>query len=176
MRYADLDQLPYVRKVLQEAVRKYGPAWMVTRTATQDVDLGGHRIPEGADVVWSPYLHQHDADYFPQPGLFDPDRWTPERAPATRGSFLAFGDGRRKCIGENFAWSELHIILATVLQLWPRLELTSRPPRAKAVVTVKPDTMTMAFHRMPTPAADNTTTPARRPQPPAPDEPAAASG
>ncbi|MFD5038139.1 cytochrome P450 [Streptomyces sp. NPDC058377] len=47
-----------------------------------------------------------------------------------RGSFLAFGDGRRKCIGENFAWSELQIILATVLQSWPRLELASpSPPR-----------------------------------------------
>ncbi|WOX14811.1 cytochrome P450 [Streptomyces sp. N50] len=143
--HQDLDQLPYSRRVLQEAIRKYGPAWMVTRTAARDVDLGGHRVPRGADVIWSPYLHQHDPDHFPDPDTFDPDRWTPERAPATRGSFLAFGDGRRKCIGENFAWAELQIILATVLRTWPRLELTSRPPRAQAVVTVKPDTMTMAF-------------------------------
>ncbi|MFF7144235.1 cytochrome P450 [Streptomyces nodosus] len=152
LRYEDLDRLPYARRVLQEAVRKYGPAWMVTRTATQDVDLGGHRIPAGADVVWSPYLHQHDPASFPDPEVFDPDRWTPERAPATRGSFLAFGDGRRKCIGENFAWSELQIILATVLQLWPRFDLTSRPPRPQAVVTVKPDAMTMTFRQ----AADGT--------------------
>jgi cytochrome P450 len=150
----DLEHLPYARQVLQEAVRKYGPAWMVTRTATRDIDLGGHRIPEGADVVWSPYLHQHDPDHFPDPDVFDPDRWTPERAPAARGSFLAFGDGRRKCIGENFAWTELQIILATVLQRWKRLELVSRPPRAQAVVTVKPDVMTMAYHdRAAAPAA-----------------------
>ncbi|MFF5303700.1 cytochrome P450 [Streptomyces sp. NPDC013161] len=152
LRHEDLDQLPYSRRVLQEAIRKYGPAWMVTRTAARDVDLGGHRIPGGADVIWSPYLHQHDPDHFPDPDVFDPDRWTPERAPATRGSFLAFGDGRRKCIGENFAWAELQIILATVLRTWPRLELTSRPPRAQAVVTVKPDTMTMAFLRLAGPA------------------------
>ncbi|MFJ5307193.1 cytochrome P450 [Streptomyces sp. NPDC088350] len=145
LRYEDLDQLPYSRRVLQEAIRKYGPAWMVTRTAARDVELGGHRIPRGADVVWSPYLHQHDPDHFPDPDTFDPDRWTPERAPDTRGSFLAFGDGRRKCIGENFAWAELQIILATVLQTWPRFALTSRPPRAQAVVTVKPDEMTMTF-------------------------------
>ncbi|MEV6486110.1 cytochrome P450 [Streptomyces sp. NPDC051576] len=145
LRYDDLDRLPYSRRVLQEAIRKYGPAWMVTRTAARDVDLGGHRIPRGADVVWSPYLHQHDPDRFPDPDAFDPDRWTPERAPAGRDSFLAFGDGRRKCIGENFAWAELQIILATVLRTWPRFELTSRPPRAQAVVTVKPDTMTMVF-------------------------------
>ncbi|MGW3721688.1 cytochrome P450 [Streptomyces sp. NPDC005133] len=146
LRYDDVAQLHYARQVLQEAIRKYGPAWMVTRTAARDVDLGGHRIPEGADVVWSPYLHQHDALYFPDPDTFDPDRWTAERTPAARGSFLAFGDGRRKCIGENFAWAELQIILASILQAWPRFTLTSRPPRAQAVVTVKPDTLTMAYH------------------------------
>ncbi|KUO14680.1 cytochrome P450 [Streptomyces dysideae] len=147
LRYADVDRLPYARQVLQEAIRKYGPAWMVTRTAERDLDLGGHHIPEGADVVWSPYLHQHDPAYFPNPDTFDPDRWEAGRAAAARGSFLAFGDGRRKCIGENFAWAELQIILATVLQIWPAFELTSRPPRPQAVVTVKPDTMAMAYHR-----------------------------
>ncbi|WP_405865065.1 MULTISPECIES: cytochrome P450 [unclassified Streptomyces] len=147
LRYDDLDQLPYTRRVLQEAIRKYGVSWMVTRTAARDIVLGGHLIPEGADVVWSPYLHQHDSSYFPDPDTFDPDRWEEDRVAATRGSFLAFGDGRRKCIGENFAWVELEIILATVLQTWPRFEMTSRPPRAQAVVTVKPDKLAMEFHR-----------------------------
>ncbi|MET7311297.1 cytochrome P450 [Streptomyces sp. NPDC005571] len=146
LRYDDITQLPYARQVLQETIRKYGPAWMVTRTAARDIDLGGHRIPEGADIVWSPYLHQHDTRYFPDPDTFDPNRWTAERAPAARGSFLAFGDGRRKCIGENFAWAELQIILASILQTWPSFTLTSRPPRAQAVVTVKPDTLTMAYY------------------------------
>jgi pentalenene oxygenase len=149
LRYDDLDQLPYSRQVLQEAIRKYGVSWMVTRTAASDVVLGGHLIPKGADVVWSPYLHQHDPSSFPNPDTFDPDRWEADRVAATRGSFLAFGDGRRKCIGENFAWVELQIILATVLQLWPRFEMTSRPPRAQAVITVKPDALAMEFHADP---------------------------
>ncbi|MEU6525376.1 cytochrome P450 [Streptomyces sp. NPDC046924] len=145
LRHEDLDRLVHARRVLQEAIRKYGPAWMVTRTASRDIELGGHRIPEGADVVWSPYLHQHDPEVFPAPDVFDPDRWAPERSQATRGSFLAFGDGRRKCIGENFAWTELQIILATILQTWPRIGVTSAAPSAQAVVTVKPDKLTMTF-------------------------------
>lgn len=128
-------------------MRKYGPAWMVTRTARREVELGGHRIPEGADVVWSPYLHQYDPSVFPDPDVFDPDRWNTADAASVRGSFLAFGDGRRKCIGENFAWSELQVILATVLQIWPRFKTISRPPQAKAVVTVKPDRLAMRFFR-----------------------------
>ncbi|MFC8348125.1 cytochrome P450 [Streptomyces sp. NPDC057280] len=145
LREEDLDQLSYARQVLQEGVRKYGPAWMVTRTATRDVDLGGHRIPRGADVVWSPYLHQNDPAHFPDPGAFDPDRWADGRTPSTRESFFAFGDGRRKCIGENFAWVEMQIILATVLEAWPRFRLVSRPPRAETAITVKPDRLAMAF-------------------------------
>jgi pentalenene oxygenase len=147
LRYGDLEHLPYARRVLQEAIRKYGPAWLLTRTATRDIDLGGHLVPRGADVVWSPYLHQHDPDVFADPDTFDPDRWTPENVSATRGSFLAFGDGRRKCIGENFAWAELQIILATVLRTWQSFQLTSPAPRPQAVVTVKPDRLTMEFRR-----------------------------
>ncbi|MFD3731970.1 cytochrome P450 [Streptomyces sp. NPDC058632] len=146
LRHEDLDRLVHARRVLREAIRKYGPAWMVTRTATRDIELGGHLVPGGADVVWSPYLHQHDPRVFPEPDVFDPDRWAPDRTPAAaRGSFLAFGDGRRKCIGENFAWTELQIILATVLQTWPRFTVTSPAPSAQAVVTVRPDKLTMTF-------------------------------
>jgi cytochrome P450 len=149
LRYGDINQLPYARRVLQEAIRKYGVIWMVTRTAARDIVLGGHLIPEGADVMWSPYLHQHDSAYFPDPDSFDPDRWEADGVEGTRGSFLAFGDGRRKCIGENFAWAELQIILATVLQAWPRFKVTSRPPRAQAVITVEPDALAMEFHSDP---------------------------
>lgn len=52
------------------------------------------------------------------------------------------GDGRRNCIGEEFAWTELLIILATVLQRW-RLTLASAPPRPQAIVTVQPDKLSM---------------------------------
>lgn len=145
LRQEDLDRLPYARQVLQEALRKYGPAWMVTRVATRDIDLGGHHIPQGADIVWSPYLLQNDPAHFPEPASFDPDRWPPDRVPTTRDSLFAFGDGRRKCIGENFAWTEMLIILATVLQTWPRLRLVSRPPRPQTAITVKPDQLAMVF-------------------------------
>ncbi|WP_030897052.1 cytochrome P450 [Streptomyces sp. NRRL S-474] len=160
LRHDDLEHLPYARQVLQEAIRKYGPAWLVTRTATRDIDLGGHLVPQGADVVWSPYLHQHDPAVFARPASFDPDRWTAANVSATRGSFLAFGDGRRKCIGENFAWAELQIILATVLRTWPSFALTSRPPRPQAVVTVKPDRLTMEFRGQPSATRQTSDTPA----------------
>jgi pentalenene oxygenase len=143
LRQQDLSSLPYMRSVLKEAMRMYGPAWLVTRSTTRAVVLDGHPIPKGADVVYSPYIHQHDPEEYADPAAFDPDRWGPERAKSiNRFSFLAFGDGRRKCIGEEFAWTELLIVLATIVQRW-RLTLASAPPRPQAIVTVKPDELTM---------------------------------
>ncbi|OUD05081.1 cytochrome P450 [Streptomyces swartbergensis] len=146
VRHEDLDSLPYTRQVLQEAIRMYGPVWLTTRRTTRAVDLDRHRIPAGADVVWSPYLYQHDPQVFADPDRFDPDRWAPERAKEVRGSFLAFGAGRRQCIGEAFAWTELVITLATILQTWSDFRLTSRAPRQQAVMTVTPDVLTMAYY------------------------------
>ncbi|MEV5983144.1 cytochrome P450 [Streptomyces sp. NPDC052114] len=149
LRHEHLDQLAYTRAILQESMRQYGPAWLVTRTATRTLTLGGHRIPEGADVVYSPYLHQHDPAVFPDPARFDPDRWSDRPDAATRGSFLAFGAGRRNCIGEAFAWTELLIVLATIARSWPGLTLApgSSAPRPQAVVTVKPDNLSMVPRR-----------------------------
>ncbi len=95
------------------------------------------------------------------PAAFDPGRWEPERAKSiNRSSFLAFGDGRRKCIGEEFAWTELLIVLATVVQRW-RLTLTSAPPRPQAIVTVKPDKLSMTPQpRVPTKAQEHEEQPA----------------
>ncbi|MFD3373235.1 MULTISPECIES: cytochrome P450 [unclassified Streptomyces] len=156
LRQEDLSSLPYMRSVLKEAMRMYGPAWLVTRTTTRPVVLDGVPIPEGADVVYSPYIHQHDPEVYADPAAFDPGRWEPERAKSiNRSSFLAFGDGRRKCIGEEFAWTELLIVLATVVQRW-RLTLTSAPPRPQAIVTVKPDKLSMTPRpRVPTKAQEH---------------------
>ncbi|WP_257005063.1 cytochrome P450 [Streptomyces sp. Tue6028] len=70
-------------------------------------------------------------------------RWGASRGPERakqidRSSFLAFVDGRRECIGEEFAWTELLVVLATVLQR-RRLTLVSAPPHPQAAVTVETD-------------------------------------
>ncbi|MFG3723345.1 cytochrome P450 [Streptomyces massasporeus] len=95
-----LEHLPYTRRVLQETSASTAPL-------AGDPDRHPRPRPRrasrsrGRRLVWSPCLHQHDPGVFSDPDTFAPDRWTAENAAATRGSFLAFGDGRRKCIGEE---------------------------------------------------------------------------
>jgi cytochrome P450 len=114
---ADLDAVPYIRQVCQEALRLYPPLYVIARWAPQPVDLGPVRVPGRTMVVVSPYTLQRRADYFPNPERFDPDRWTPEAIAARpRYAYVPFGAGPRQCIGNHFAMMELHLILATMMQ------------------------------------------------------------
>ncbi|MFE9426761.1 cytochrome P450 [Kitasatospora sp. NPDC006697] len=141
---ADLPALPLVRQTVTEALRLYPPAWMLTREAGAGAELGGHRVPAGYTVAWSPYLLHHRADLFPDPERFDPDRW--QHTKPDRTSYLPFGSGPRKCIGEQFALTQAALSLATVLGRW-RLSPDGRSPvRAAARSTLTPRGLRLRVH------------------------------
>jgi cytochrome P450 len=57
--------------------------------------------------------------YFPNPGDFDPDRWTKEfKSVLHRLSYFPFGGGIRGDVGEPFAWIEGILEIATIHQKW----------------------------------------------------------
>jgi cytochrome P450 len=105
--------------VLEEAMRLYPPAPAIGRLAVADVEIGGHRIPAGANVAVSPWVtHRHPA-YWDDPERFDPERFTPARkAERPRYAWFPFGGGPRGCIGQHFSMLESVIALATVLQAY----------------------------------------------------------
>ncbi|KQV19262.1 MULTISPECIES: cytochrome P450 [unclassified Kitasatospora] len=137
--YTDLPRLEYLGRVIQELLRMYPTGWILTRRTTAEVSLGGHRIPEGADVFFSPYALHRDPAVFPDPDRFDPDRWLPERAGSIpRHAFLPFGAGVRKCIGESLAYAEITIALAALAGRWRLRSVTDHPARAVARSTLRP--------------------------------------
>lgn len=62
-------------------------------------------IKEGVQVYVPSYAIHHDPEYYPNPELFDPERFSEEaknaRPPCT---YLPFGDGPRHCIGKSLAF------------------------------------------------------------------------
>ncbi|MFD4670774.1 cytochrome P450 [Lentzea sp. NPDC058450] len=132
--YADLKSLPYTTSIVQETLRKY-PIWFVMRRTLTDVQLGDATLPPGAEVIISPHALHHDERTFPNPALFNPDRWTPAfTSSLPRGAYVPFGGGTRQCLGNTFAQTELIITLATIATRWrliptrqARVKFTSAP-------------------------------------------------
>jgi cytochrome P450 len=133
----DIAKLGYTRQVITETLRVFPTTWILTRRPREDTELGGHRIPAGAMVLFSLYALHRDPTYFADPELFDPDRWIPEKSKQIpREAYLPFGAGVRGCIGEPFAWAESIIIMATLVRNWRirPADGTSVKPLAKALL------------------------------------------
>jgi len=118
-RPSDLPRLEFTRRVFSESLRLYPPAWTMGRSVAADLPLGGYVIPAGATALLSQYVIHHDPRWYPDPWRFDPDRWEPAAVAARpKYSFFPFGAGPRMCIGEDFAWMEGMLVLATIAREW----------------------------------------------------------
>jgi cytochrome P450 len=81
-------------------------------------------------VLSSQYALQRSPRWWDSPLAFRPQRWIgadgafSETNPGQpRGAWFPFGWGNRRCIGEQFAWTEAQLILATLAQRWePQLQ------------------------------------------------------
>ncbi|MSP60074.1 MAG: cytochrome P450 [Myxococcales bacterium] len=120
---ADLPNLKYTMMVIEETMRLYPPAWLFSREAIEEDEIGGYRIPKGGIVMLSPFVTHRHPDFWENPEGFDPERFTaPKVKERPRYAYFPFAGGPRQCIGNNFALMEAQIILAMVVQRY-RLHL-----------------------------------------------------
>ncbi len=119
----DFPQLTYTRMVFTEAMRMYPPIYIIARQAIDDFFIGNYTVPAGTIILISPYLIHHDARFHPEPEQFNPSLWA-ERATLqnSRYDYLPFSAGPRSCIGQQYAWLEGILVLASIAQSW-RLKL-----------------------------------------------------
>jgi cytochrome P450 len=134
---ADVEQLPLIRRIIDEALRLYPPAAMVSRTAMAADTLGGREIRPGDTVILPIYaLHRHH-QLWEAPDAFRPDRFLNRKA-IDRYAYLPFGDGPRICIGASFALQEAVIILATLLSRFRFTRVPGRDPKPVMILTLRP--------------------------------------
>ncbi len=139
---ADVPALPYTRAVFSEAMRLRPPAYATSREVLSPIELGGQTIPVGAQVVVSPWITHRDSRWWKEPLRFDPDRWLPPRSePMHKHAYFPFGGGTRLCIGEQFAWTEGILLVASMARRW-RFHLTvpAEAIRPQPAVTLRPST------------------------------------
>lgn len=135
----DPARMPYVKQVLEEALRLYPPAPFVSRDSIGPDTVGPHKIRPGTSVLMSPWLIQRHRLLWSEPDHFDPERFAPgKREKIHRFAYIPFGGGPRICIGMGFAMQEALTVLGQIL---PRFRLSlvpGHPVAPLARLTLRP--------------------------------------
>jgi cytochrome P450 len=141
---ADVPRLVYTKMIWDEALRLYPPAWLLhaRKSLAEDRLPSGVLLPAGSRVFLSPWSMHRNPRWFPDPTRFDPDRFSSEAQQARPVfSYLPFGGGGRRCLGESFAELEGLLVLATLASK-VRLELVDGP-------TILPDPLMTLWPKIP---------------------------
>lgn len=99
-----LDILPHA---IEELLRIEPPLTGVTRRCTRDTVVADQHIKAGEHVFCNVAASNHDSSQFENPGEIDFSR-VPNR-------HLAFGGGRHRCLGSNFARLNLRVAFEEIL-------------------------------------------------------------
>lgn len=121
----DIAHLPYVWACIKEILRLNPiPPWAIRHFTDADVVYKDMVIPKGSAVVCNTVALHYDAEKYPDPMAFQPERFL--HHPKFAGEYAAmsdaqerdhftFGAGRRVCPGTRLAESNLALMLANVL-------------------------------------------------------------
>lgn len=113
-----VNDLPYLDAVVKETLRLYAPLpASEPRQPPIETVIDGYTIPAKAVVSMSPYCLHRNAEVFPDPLKFDPERWLPSKANADhllemKRWWWAFSSGARMCIGMHLALAEMALVPA----------------------------------------------------------------
>ncbi|MEL6522122.1 MAG: cytochrome P450 [Pseudomonadota bacterium] len=133
-----IDRLPFIRQIVDEALRLYPPAAFLSRMALEPDEICGSQILPGDTLTIPIYAVHRHRKLWPNPDQFDPDRFANPKA-IKRYTYLPFGDGPRICIGARFAIHEAVIILATLLARYRFDPIPGKVPDPTLIITLRPE-------------------------------------
>nr|XP_023014655.1 cytochrome P450 6a8-like [Leptinotarsa decemlineata] len=116
--YESLGEMKYLRQVLDENWRLHPPAHTINRRCTKDYKVPGEDliIEKGTNVLVTITGIHRDPEYYPNPLVFDPDRFSEEnKKKIPPFAFIPFGAGPRICIGERFGIMQVKLALANII-------------------------------------------------------------
>ena len=135
----DLPQLPMTRAIIAESMRLYPPAYIIGRRAMEPYSVGGFEFPARTLFLCPQFIVHRDPRWWPEPDRFRPERWLDAGATAARPkmAYFPFGAGTRICVGEQFAWMEAILVLATLARRW-RIRVDGPDPALEPIITLRP--------------------------------------
>ncbi|GFS61343.1 cytochrome P450 4c3 [Nephila pilipes] len=113
----DIKNLKYLDCVLKESRRLWPPTPFIARDLEEDVVIDGCLVPKGTSCGILIYMLHRDPEVFPNPEVFDPNRFLLENAAGRHPfAYIPFSAGPRNCIGQRFAIFEGITVMATILK------------------------------------------------------------
>lgn len=114
-----LTKLPYLKACVKESFRLTPTIPCITRVLPEDIIASGlYHIPAGTPLFCNFMVACKEADKFPNPEQFQPERWL-HKTQAARNvnpfTLLPFGFGYRMCVGRRFAEMEMYTALAKLI-------------------------------------------------------------
>ncbi|XP_053675679.1 probable cytochrome P450 308a1 [Anopheles nili] len=148
---ASLHKLVYMEAAMMETLRMHSPVFTLPRVCTKDYELPPQFpndtkrviLRRGMSVVIPVSAIHYDAEFYPQPYVFNPERFLEEnRKTRPRHAFLGFGEGPRLCLGMKFALHQTKTGVATLLnkyrvKLSPKQELPLEFARSSFLMAPK---------------------------------------
>lgn len=128
----DMKKLKYTTRVINESLRLYPQPPVLIRRSLEDDVLGKYPIKRGEDIfisVWN--LHRCPTRWVGADS-FNPERW-PLDGPNPNEinqdfSYLPFGGGPRKCVGDMFATFETVVATAMLVRRFNFQMALGAPP------------------------------------------------
>ena len=119
---ADRSLIP---NMVSEIIRWQTPLAHMRRTATQDTELGGHRIAKGDKVVMWYVSANRDETAIDRAGEFLIDRQDVRR-------HLSYGWGVHFCVGSRLAEMQLRILWEEIMERFRLVEVVGAPVRVRS--------------------------------------------
>jgi sterol 14-demethylase len=118
--YQALREMPHIEAAIKEALRLHPPLILLLRVAKEDLECEGYAISAGQMVGASPSVSNRIPEDFPDPDSFRPIRYlVPREEDRTNPwTWIPFGAGRHRCVGQAFAMMQLKAIFSVLLLDW----------------------------------------------------------
>lgn len=144
----NLPHLPYLEAYFNEVLRIFPPIWRLAFEAKNAISLDGYHIPAGTIVIICPWVTHFLPEAWGDPAVFRPERWEPDakKKIIAAGAYFPFSLGPHNCLGGRLAFSEIRLILATILQrLVPRRSSQARIKLQSGLNLYPKDGMRLVF-------------------------------